>query len=671
MGKLHKVNRGYKERVLLTETLPYEVPILFSNEGFYTLIKSRKIDDYPQEFLSLLFPQETQGSEKPTHPYFYKIIKSATSFRKIGLPHPTAQYRFVGFYENYHAIITALCSRSRYSLRAPSSVASHYTDKLSTTNVVGIFKEDDVESEQQNKDGDQKHASSYFLYKDFALLYKFFDSFNFHRLERKYSFMLRFDISKCFSSIYTHSITWAVKDKQFVKDNLTKIKVTSFEGVFDRYMQVSNSSETNGIIIGPEFSRIFAEVILQRVDQNVRQRATEENLLNFSVKRYVDDYFVFTNNEELAHKIMAIFREELEKFNLHLNESKIIESTRPFITHESVAKQEALSLIRGFFERYVCFDLEESLGCDPVDVSLINSGISLRNSSLDLIAGYKAIAKRNSIGYEATTNLFLTNIRNNLAQMAKSKHFKANERDDGRLSVFIEAIITVSFYVFSMDSRYRPSYLIFQIIMIILTITKRLDGDKEEGIKKAISDEIVMTLRHDKGNSKGIPQELLNFLILHRELGERHLLSEDFLYRIFGLKHGQIKEEEVDYFTIMVILYYISNDKQYNALRIGIEKLILSKIDSQNEPLTHAELFMLFVDSISCPFVSEKTKNRLLNIYAKKHLNCKSVEKDSCIKQLKSRLLIDMWFFNWDKEKAVHYLLMKKELKMPSLNMSY
>ena len=35
-------------------------------------------------------------------------------------------------------------------------------------------------------------------------------------------------------------------------------------------MQNLNYGETNGIVIGPEFSRIFAELILQEIDKSVK-----------------------------------------------------------------------------------------------------------------------------------------------------------------------------------------------------------------------------------------------------------------------------------------------------------------------------------------------------------------------------------------------------------------
>lgn len=43
----------------------------------------------------------------------------------------------------------------------------------------------------------------------------------------------------------------------------------SFGSKFDSLMQRMNYNETNGILIGPEVSRIFSEIILQAVDAEV------------------------------------------------------------------------------------------------------------------------------------------------------------------------------------------------------------------------------------------------------------------------------------------------------------------------------------------------------------------------------------------------------------------
>lgn len=73
------------------------------------------------------------------------------------------------------------------------------------------------------------------------------------------------DVSKCFDSIYTHGLSWAVKDKAFTK---THVDVsTTFAQAFDQVIRHGNHNETNGIPIGPEASRIFAEILFQEIDR--------------------------------------------------------------------------------------------------------------------------------------------------------------------------------------------------------------------------------------------------------------------------------------------------------------------------------------------------------------------------------------------------------------------
>ena len=52
MGKV-RIDKDDKSRILLTELLPYEVPMLFSNEGFYTILKNNSIDKFFNENDSL------------------------------------------------------------------------------------------------------------------------------------------------------------------------------------------------------------------------------------------------------------------------------------------------------------------------------------------------------------------------------------------------------------------------------------------------------------------------------------------------------------------------------------------------------------------------------------------------------------------------------------------
>ncbi|WP_237156673.1 RNA-directed DNA polymerase [Photobacterium leiognathi] len=146
------------------------------------------------------------------------------------------------------------------------------------------------------------------------------------------------DVSKCFESIYTHSISWATKNKKIIKsDQNTKISAL-FGQKLDKLMQSSNKNETNGIVVGPEFSRIFAEIILQTIDLNVIKKLENYNYKHqkdYDICRYIDDIFIFSNEITLNKKIFEIYTDELSKFNLHINESKTKKISRPFFTSKS------------------------------------------------------------------------------------------------------------------------------------------------------------------------------------------------------------------------------------------------------------------------------------------------------------------------------------------------
>src|SRR5690606_23836809 len=133
--------------------------------------------------------------------------------------------------------------------------------------------------------------------------YKFYDRHDYQRLEQRFKLLWEFDISKCFYYIYTHSITWAIKDKESAKRNRNIENL--FENKFDKLMQQANYNETNGIVVGPEISRIFAEILLQQIDVNVINRVSHLKMgVDYEVRRYVDDIFVFSNDEKVQEAIL-------------------------------------------------------------------------------------------------------------------------------------------------------------------------------------------------------------------------------------------------------------------------------------------------------------------------------------------------------------------------------
>ena len=128
-----KIDKDDQYRVLLTDVLPYETPLFFSNEGFYKYCRSAS-NGAPEFLKSIL---GGGGGAKPipavkrlmTIPYKYDIRKGTLGARTISVIHPAVQLRIVELYAEFSHVLLHLCHRSNFSLRYPDSVASLFYGK--------------------------------------------------------------------------------------------------------------------------------------------------------------------------------------------------------------------------------------------------------------------------------------------------------------------------------------------------------------------------------------------------------------------------------------------------------------------------------------------------------------------------------------------------------------
>lgn len=365
--RIKKKLRYKKERVLLSETLPYELPLIYSNRGFYrflvkngidmegayTLRWSKTMPDGAFALLKLMMgmgkkvkkeAEELKSGGKEfllqTVPFSYKIVHKPTKPRVLSLIHPANQIRVVAFYEKYRSMILHFTGKSKFSLRYPSDVACYYYYRDRLHNKLLGRKVDSTEqffNEYEN-------LRTYFSYKEFSNIYKFYESYRFQRAEKKYQHLCRLDLQSCFDSIYTHSITWAVNGGKEAYKRIFPFEdfMKTFGGEFDYMMQKMNFNETNGIVIGPEFSRIFAEVILQYIDTVTESKALQEKKLvlkkDYEIYRYVDDYFIFYNEPKVLEEVQAILVETLQEYKLRFGVGKGGNFDCPVVTDITRAK---------------------------------------------------------------------------------------------------------------------------------------------------------------------------------------------------------------------------------------------------------------------------------------------------------------------------------------------
>ena len=147
-----------------------------------------------------------------------------------------------------------------------------------------------------------------------------------------YKFMFQTDISNCYSSIYTHSIEWAICPGGRLKvkaDRAAGIKYKNLGTEIDFRIRQMNQNQTIGIPQGSTLMDFIAEIVLAATDIELSEeiRKTLPEGAKFSILRYRDDYRIFTEEYRVGHSIMKILSSVLHKWNMKMNTSKTSETS--------------------------------------------------------------------------------------------------------------------------------------------------------------------------------------------------------------------------------------------------------------------------------------------------------------------------------------------------------
>lgn len=128
----------------------------------------------------------------------------------------------------------------------------------------------------------------------------------------KSKYVVYADISNFFPSVYSHSIPWALKGKNFSKNNRD---YALWFNQFYFYIRNQKYGETNGVLIGPHASNLISEIVLARVDFELVNKG-------YNYIRHIDDFTCYVETYEKAEKFLIDLSEELRKYELTLNDKK-------------------------------------------------------------------------------------------------------------------------------------------------------------------------------------------------------------------------------------------------------------------------------------------------------------------------------------------------------------
>lgn len=655
-----------KERVILSDVLPFEVPITFSNRNFYDFLLSCKIvvedekiailknnTQTNQEIIKLLMGINSatpfingkvnfEETKRDTIPFGYKIVHKENDFRELTIIHPKNQLAVIDFYDTYRDLILYYCNKSLFSIRRPYRISkyTYFKDRLH----IEKLAEDNDEIVEQN-DLEYENLKTFFVYKKYSNIHKFYESYQYHRCEKKFNYLFKFDISKCFDSIYTHSISWALFDKEIAKKYLADSKQT-FGQRFDNLMQKLNYNETNGIVIGPEFSRIFSELILQEIDDQAKDELKLGGFhykKDYEIFRYVDDYFVFYNDESTKEKIITTFRLRLRDFKLSLNDSKSIQYKKPIITEITIAKQKINDLLNTI--SYKIEDFEEGLEEDGITTIKKKKGKVYINSN-SLITKFKTIIFEAKIDYKDILNYTFTIIERKLNTLVKN-YFKIIDEKNTEKD-FINALLELLdfvFFLYSVSPRVNTTIKLCRILRIVTTILNHKDEfnfDFKHLVFKKIYDNIIFTLYKNKTVSHA-QVETLYLLIALGELGNKYWLTEDVLasyLRIDNKDSNFYSKTELNYFSLVVSLFYMKDKVRFKKLRDFILHKLVEKFENVSyvDRIKKAELILLLFDIIAYPYINIDTiKRKVLALY-----NISDTSLQTNIINARNN-----WFTNW------------------------
>lgn len=261
---------GLRDQLLRDGYLPIEFPPSFGTAALADFFEANK----PKQYFSK--PSDRVRAS------IYSGSKRGMTRRAFSVVHPTTAYDLGRFCELHQSNIDALFAKSKFSLSVPRY------EPPGSNRAVTIASHGEL------------------------------DERLFSRLSQ-FRFIARTDISRFYHSIYTHSIPWAMHGKAQAKADRKFDSASTWCNRLDQIIRCGQDGQTIGIPVGPDSSRIVAEVISTAIDLDFKKRC---GATRFDMVRHVDDVWIGAHSYSDAENVLWRYREALREFELDVNENK-------------------------------------------------------------------------------------------------------------------------------------------------------------------------------------------------------------------------------------------------------------------------------------------------------------------------------------------------------------
>ena len=577
---------------MLTDTMPIEVSELFSFNQFYNFLtnkyQQKKLESISQTIkkkkaLSDGKMFEFMWSAKPLK---YKILKGTNTYREMSIISPFSVLNLFLFMECYQKDILDFfekehCFSIRYHrkntdlfYKSRKSKATEYFQKHANNLKKEIIQQ----------------TGNYFRIVPYESINAFTDSREWRQCNFRYNFYAKIDYKSCFDSIYTHAYSWIIERNVIDAKNAKNAHLFI---TIDRIMQNINGRSSNGIIVGPEFSRMIAEILLQEIDKEVMISLSSENLHHkkeYTVFRYVDDIFIFANDQEVLDLIIGRFKQYGEKYFLHLNDLKFSKGETPWLPKSWLEQARKISDIIGnlFFKG----TKKEYDQLPDEDRFIVKSDFVSLDRLKDEIA---VLIKNYSEDRRTVVSFLLSALLNNISR--KKDGFVLFGKDNKGKSMLL---IDIAFYIYSFFPSFDQTR---KVLSLISYINSEIDFKANADNKTKLSNKIEQySFIFKTGNLHDLC-DWLPFLYEYK-ISLKIEIENSWINAAYKLNDPIIWAN--------ILLYSRYNDSFHSELCNKLQAIISEQVSKivYSDPMMNAEFWYVLVFH-NCPFISQQTRAAL------------------------------------------------------------
>lgn len=595
MGYKNNIERN-KIDYLLTDIMPVEISELFSYGKFYEFLlgHQKEVDCIVKELMKLKASGKEylfNGGKWASTPLKYNILKGVDSVREINLTQPISALNIYLFIECYQKeILGFLENNNCFSLRYHRKNNDLFY-KRKSNRLTEYF----AKTSKKIDKGVLQQTGAYFKIHKYNSVSSFTNSRLWQQCNFKYKYFAKVDYKSCFSSIYTHTYKWIIERNTI---DSKEAKNSNLFIVIDRVLQNINGKSSNGVIVGPEFSRMIAEILLQHIDKEILQNLQAKDLSvskDFRVFRYVDDIYIFANTPIITDTIVKTIESTAQKYLLHLNELKYYTAETPVVLNNWIEKTRVFAdkISELFYKKRNLHESEE------IDYLVKNGYISLDRMKNEFSLLMNEFPKDRRFIVSYTLSTLLNNISN------KKDGYKLFD-DNKTNKAFI--LLELAFFAYSFCPCFEHSQKVISMIVYFDDELKFKEDEKNH--KKLLNLIRRYSFIYEKANLN----DICNWFVFFYE------------YKISLLKHSEdvLLENVIAENNPIILanyLIYSQYDKSYNSTILQETETIIDNNISNMipyEPLLQHEFWYVLI-FCNCPYISTglnaKLQSKVNEIY--------------------------------------------------------